>query len=266
MSAARRRCRPEPGTLRDAAAFWTLGICNNTPYVILLACANEISAGGVGEVYLAAIAPALVCKLTAPYWFRAVPYAARALACAALSASSFVVVALSSRHAPQLAGVGLSSLASGLGEASTLALAGAYPGHRGLLTAWSSGTGFAGVAGYTWVALLHTLGHLSLRGTLLLGTALPAAWLLAQFFLLRPPDAARAANEVQVVAQGGAGDEEDAEVGRPRTPATGEAVELSAGVEGGGRVTAAAPSPSRAGRVPPSRRNRREGRADTRCR
>jgi hypothetical protein len=36
--------------------------------VIALAAANEISAGAVGLVYLAAIVPCLFLKLSVPYW------------------------------------------------------------------------------------------------------------------------------------------------------------------------------------------------------
>jgi CLN3 protein len=50
----------------------------------------------------------------------------------------------------------------GLGEASCLAMCAFYQPQRAL-TLWSSGTGFAGVAGYTWVAGLHTLGAKSAR-------------------------------------------------------------------------------------------------------
>lgn len=46
----------------------------------------------------------------------------------------------------------------GLGEASCLALTSYYSG-RPSITMWSSGTGFAGVFGYAWVALLHVLGE-----------------------------------------------------------------------------------------------------------
>ena len=48
-------------------------------------------------------------------------------------------------------------LQGGLGEASCLALTSYYSG-RPAITLWSSGTGFAGVFGYAWVALLHMLG------------------------------------------------------------------------------------------------------------
>ena len=41
--------------------------------------------------------------------------------------------------------------AAGVGEASFLALSSFYKPSRKVLTAWSSGTGFAGIFGYAWV-------------------------------------------------------------------------------------------------------------------
>lgn len=187
---ARRRCAPDPATARDAAAFFALGLANNAGYNVSLACANEISAGAVGQVFLAAVVPSLVIKASAPHWFRHVPYGVRALAAATLMASGFLLVALARSHALQLVGVGLVAAQSGLGEASCLALAGAYPHHRALLTAWASGTGASGMFGYAWVVLLHTVGGASLRSTLLASLCFPVAFLGAHFGMLRPPTSA----------------------------------------------------------------------------
>ena len=63
----------------------------------------------------------------------------------------------------QLLGVVFASLQGGLGEASCLALTSFYSG-RAAITMWSSGTGFAGVFGYAWVALLHLAGGWGGRG------------------------------------------------------------------------------------------------------
>ena len=37
-------------------------------YVIMIAGANDISSGAVGLVYFCAVFPALLVKLSAPYW------------------------------------------------------------------------------------------------------------------------------------------------------------------------------------------------------
>lgn len=126
----------------------------------------------------------------------AVPYAARVLACAALMSASFAVVGLSSSRGPQLAGVVLASLQGALGEASFLALS-SYYSSQATITAWSSGTGFAGVFGYTWVAGLHVAAGLSFQQTLGAAQVTAGAFLAAYFLLLEPPGArARAVREM----------------------------------------------------------------------
>ncbi|CAH0488167.1 unnamed protein product [Peronospora farinosa] len=66
---------PEP--FRNLLAFWMLGFINNIGYVIMIAGAQEISAGGVGLVYFFDIFPALIVKLSGPYWFQLVSYRQR---------------------------------------------------------------------------------------------------------------------------------------------------------------------------------------------
>lgn len=46
--------------------FKPLTLC--AVYVIMIAGANDISSGAVGLVYFCAVFPALLVKLTAPYW------------------------------------------------------------------------------------------------------------------------------------------------------------------------------------------------------
>jgi hypothetical protein len=53
---------------RTFLGFWLLGLLNNSSYVIMIAGANEIDASAVGLVFLAAIAPTALVKLSAPYW------------------------------------------------------------------------------------------------------------------------------------------------------------------------------------------------------
>jgi hypothetical protein len=58
---ARRATRCPPLPPRAAAPQ---GLLNNSPYVVSLALATEISSGGVGLVYLAAITPTILVKST----------------------------------------------------------------------------------------------------------------------------------------------------------------------------------------------------------
>jgi hypothetical protein len=68
----------------------------------LLAGANEIAASAVGLVYLFAIGPTIIVKLTAPYWFHLVGYSTRFWAAAALMSCSFIIVGCSKSIAKQV--------------------------------------------------------------------------------------------------------------------------------------------------------------------
>ncbi|GAX15682.1 hypothetical protein FisN_3Hh156 [Fistulifera solaris] len=160
---------------KRAAAFFCLGLLNNTSYVIMLAAAKSLSEGGTGLVYIANILPGISVKLSAPYWFDRVTYQSRVSIAAACMAMAFFITGYSERRLqdsnysdsmPYLpfVGVALVSFQCGLGEATLLAAAGKCDSLRvssnqpinsqsakgRCLTAWSSGTGAAGLTGYLW--------------------------------------------------------------------------------------------------------------------
>ncbi|CAM9126159.1 unnamed protein product, partial [Hapterophycus canaliculatus] len=172
--------------LWNDAAFWLLGLINNSPYVIMMAVAKEIAPGAVGVVFLADVAPTLIIKVTAPYWFHLVPYSVRVWVCTVLLGLSLVTVGYGGSTGVQLLGVCFSSVQAGLGEASFLALASFYDTPRAL-TAWSSGTGFAGIFGYAWVFVLKFVLGLSFRATLMMANLLGLFLLYAYFGLLSSP-------------------------------------------------------------------------------
>ena len=87
----------------------------------------------------------------------------------------------------QLLGVCLAALQGGLGEASFLALSSFYDTPRAL-TAWSSGTGFAGIFGYAWVFFLTYVLDFSFRATLMMANLIVLCWLYAYFRLLSDPN------------------------------------------------------------------------------
>eukprot|EP00775_Hariotina_reticulata_P008201 gene8201-8392_t len=203
-----------------------MGLINNAAYVIMIAGANEIAASAVGLVYFCAIFPTILVKLTAPYWFHLVGYTPRFWVAACLMACSFCVVALGTTTSQQLLGVGLAAVQGGLGEASTLGLCSLYPNQLAL-TAWSSGTGFAGertgrlhewseagllnalpaaasqsgIFGYAWVAALHYWVGYSFKVTLLLANVLPGLWLAVFHLMLSHHGAANVS--LSVDAEGG---------------------------------------------------------------
>mmetsp|Transcript_17609 Transcript_17609/g.36114 ORF Transcript_17609/g.36114 Transcript_17609/m.36114 type:complete len:597 (+) Transcript_17609:186-1976(+) len=82
----------DSSTKNAVAAFWLLGLLNNTPWVLMLACATNISSGGVALVFLANQIPGLVVKISAPYWFHNVSYKSRMLmASLAMGVACFLV-------------------------------------------------------------------------------------------------------------------------------------------------------------------------------
>lgn len=137
--------------------FWLLGVLNNSSYVIMIASAKEINAGGVALVYICAVGAGLCTKASAPWWFDCVSYGTRLAAASCAMLLSFLLVGPVGRGVLplQLAGVLACSVQSALGEASLLALASRHAGRgASAVAAWSSGTGFAGILGYAWVWLL----------------------------------------------------------------------------------------------------------------
>ena len=173
---------------RNIAAFWLLGVFNNAAYVIMIAGALTISSAAVGLVYICAVLPSLLLKVAAPYFIHKIAYPVRIIIAAALMAGSYTTVALSTTRTPQLIGVVMASLQGALGEASLLALTSQY-NSQVTLTAWSSGTGFAGVFGYTWVSLLHVVLGLRFSTTLLSAQITVGAFLATYFMVLEAPEA-----------------------------------------------------------------------------
>lgn len=55
-------------TLRNDLAFWCLGLINNTSYVAMMAFAKDVLPSAVGIVFFANIVPAMLVKVSAPYW------------------------------------------------------------------------------------------------------------------------------------------------------------------------------------------------------
>ena len=189
-------------------SFWILGLLNNSSYVIMLACAKNISEGGTGLVFLANVIPGLTIKMSAPYWFHVVSYKSRLSVASLLMTLSFISVAMSRNIVFQLMGVAFGSAQCGLGEASLLALAGktdatlspssssASPSSSDnnsnsqriskgqCLTSFSSGTGMAGVFGFFWKWFWNDFLLFSLETTLCLALSLSIGyWMTSRYAL-----------------------------------------------------------------------------------
>lgn len=72
--------------------FWLIGLLNNAPWVLMLACAPNIASGGVALVFLSNQIPGLLVKITAPYWFHKVSYNIRMLMAAVSMCTACLLV------------------------------------------------------------------------------------------------------------------------------------------------------------------------------
>ncbi|KAG0259634.1 hypothetical protein DFQ27_003960 [Actinomortierella ambigua] len=140
----------------------------------------------MGVVLLADILPSLAIKATAPYFIHKVIYPVRILLCAFLSISAVMIIGLADSIPIRIVGVMMASLSSGLGELTFLMLSSFY--RIGMITAWSSGTGAAGLIGAFMFLALTTWIGLSVTTSLGVVSVFPALLVFAYFILLGDPD------------------------------------------------------------------------------
>ncbi|XP_026567896.1 battenin isoform X1 [Pseudonaja textilis] len=203
--------------LRNNAGFWLLGLCNNFAYVVMLSAAHDILSNqkvpehngtrpippsaspentttntsrydcntiSTGAVLLADILPTLFIKFSAPFCIHLFPYGLRVAICVTSAWGSFLLVAFSTNTTQSLLGVVLASISSGLGEITFLALTSFF--NSAVVSAWSSGTGGAGLIGaLSYLGL--TQAGLTPQDTLLFMTIVPVIMLASYCFLLAPP-------------------------------------------------------------------------------
>ncbi|GHJ86734.1 hypothetical protein NliqN6_3136 [Naganishia liquefaciens] len=181
--------RPRHPRARLIASFFLFGVLNNILYVIILSAALDLVPPSTpkGLVAFFNIFPSLTTKLLWPYLVPGNPrYKRRILVCTAASWSGMVLIATVNSTALRLLGIGMASFSSGFGEMTFLQLSTTLPAaarlSRDALSAWSSGTGGAGIGG---AALWWILRALGVRRGLGLASFLPFAF-PAVFWLLLP--------------------------------------------------------------------------------
>jgi battenin len=138
--------------------------------------------GYTGVVLLCNIIPSLIIKLTAPFFMHLIPYNLRVISIALFAILSFQIVAWFRSVWVKMIGVCVGSLSSGIGEITFLAMSSFY--HRNTISAWSSGTGAAGIVGSFSYLLLRSWMNLTEFQTLLVVTPLPLLILLSVFLLM----------------------------------------------------------------------------------
>ncbi|GMT27814.1 hypothetical protein PFISCL1PPCAC_19111, partial [Pristionchus fissidentatus] len=202
-------------TVRNLIAFWLFGLCNNYAYVIMLSAAGDIidqqtgvqttpkndtnvcvkeitgrdcDAVSTGAILLADIIPSLAIKATFPFFMQRIPFGFRMIVVILFQTGSYLMVAFSVNMPMSIAGVVFASVCSGLGEITLLSLTSFYP--KSMISAWSSGTGGAGVVGsFAYAALTEpSLGNLTPTNALLVMLVVPLLFAVSYWLLLKMPE------------------------------------------------------------------------------
>ena len=127
---------------------------NFSPVLFSAATAILDGRASPGTLLLCSILPAFLIAGIGPWFMHYIPYWFRMAMVVSLSCGSFIIVAFLGEDSLgwTLAGVVMASFSSGLGEPTFLAFTSYY--NPNTVSAWSSGTGFAGVFGaFSWLVL-----------------------------------------------------------------------------------------------------------------
>ncbi|KAF6216760.1 hypothetical protein GE061_001109 [Apolygus lucorum] len=199
-----------PVSERSVRAFWILGLCNNYGYVVMLSAAvdiiNKTTSGesthssnstlndanparkctemSTGAILLADILPSLIIKIIAPFFILAIHF--RVAMIVALNAIGFILVSQATTIVMAISGVVTIAFGSGLGETSLLAYMAFYKNRR-ILSAWSSGTGAAGLCGAGSYMLLTYLSGANRSQPLLVFLAVPIIMGISFWLVLERP-------------------------------------------------------------------------------
>ncbi|KAJ1920863.1 battenin CLN3 protein [Tieghemiomyces parasiticus] len=177
-----------PVTWAISIAFFVCGVVNNFVYSIFLSAAERIletSQNMPGIILVASIVPSTVLNIVAPYFVHRIPYHFRIITVVLSLIASLHIVAWVDHVAIRIAGVALCSLGSGLGELSLLMFSSFY--HSSSVSAWSSGTGGAGLLGSFSFLALTVWARLSLTTALSMVSVLPLLMAVVYFVVLRIP-------------------------------------------------------------------------------
>lgn len=136
-------------------------------------------------VLLADILPTFILKLTAPFFMHRISYTIRVCIVVCFGTGAFLMTALLVNIWLRLLGVIFASISAGFGEVTFLAVSSYY--HRNTVSAWSSGTGGAGVFGSLMYLAMTAWAGLSPKVTLITGSFFPLGIALSYFFLLSKP-------------------------------------------------------------------------------
>eukprot|EP01117_Protostelium_nocturnum_P008131 TRINITY_DN2900_c0_g1_i1.p1 TRINITY_DN2900_c0_g1~~TRINITY_DN2900_c0_g1_i1.p1 ORF type:complete len:441 (+),score=125.29 TRINITY_DN2900_c0_g1_i1:76-1398(+) len=175
---------------RDYGGFFICGLLNNFAYGVMLTASTKLACGHPPSVILlAAILPGFIATTIAPFFAHLIPYSIRVIFATVLAIVGFALPAISTTlengFPLTILGVCLASVSSSFGEITFLAYSASY--HKRSVSAYSSGTGAAGIAATGSFMLLFFVFKLTLRQTLYVMCPFPILMCISFFFVLSTP-------------------------------------------------------------------------------
>ncbi|GMF07298.1 unnamed protein product [Ambrosiozyma monospora] len=134
---------------------------------------------------MADVLPSFIFKLTAPFFIHNIPYTWRIFILVGLSFIGMLIVSFGNAVPLVICGITLASASSGLGETTFLQLTHYYDEIS--LTAWSSGTGGAGLVGSFLFMVMTTWLEVAPTTALLIFSLVPFVFFIIYFKLLPTP-------------------------------------------------------------------------------
>jgi len=158
--------------------FFVIGVFNNFTYVLALTAAKDLLPphSFVSFVLLIADVPALLMQALSPYYLH-IPYRPRVLTVTALNVFALLLMSSSNHQYMHFVGIGCASAAFGMGESTMFSLLSHFD--KSAISAYSSGTGTAGVSGAGFYYALTILLGLTSHSALLMASFVIPAYYLA---------------------------------------------------------------------------------------
>uniref|UniRef100_A0A914D4Z6 F-box domain-containing protein n=1 Tax=Acrobeloides nanus TaxID=290746 RepID=A0A914D4Z6_9BILA len=198
--------------VRNFAAFWIFGLCNNYGYVVMLSAGEDIlneqqgkqknNSGDLcedkltsrhctimstGAILLADILPTFCINLFLPFFLHRFPFDVRHGFICLAQAASYFIVAFSVSVPMSLIGVVIGAFGSGLGGMNFMALSSHFS--KLTVSAYSSGTGGAGVVGsFAYAGLTEPhMANLSPKAALLIMLVVPIVFAITYWTIMDRP-------------------------------------------------------------------------------
>lgn len=165
----------------NVVCFIIIGWINNFGYSVMLSAAKDLMAGQAptSTVLLCDILPCFFVKLVFPFFLEKINYHIKVCSVTVLAILGFLLASFADESiAAALIGVVLHSFSNGLGEITFLAYSARFS--TSCVSAWSCGTGLAGITAAGIYALLSDVFNVSTK--IILFVFMPIPLLLLEAF------------------------------------------------------------------------------------